>query len=112
MDNQNFTYVLEDEEFFKSITDQFKPKEPNEEKEYKKDNFDFSKVDYNNYYKNNGVEYIKSKMKNGLNDPLMNILIEESAKNIVTPLEEWNKRNFVNNNVNEKKEVSYYTYLT
>lgn len=112
MNNQNFTYVLEDEEFLQSITNQFKPKQPNEEKEQKKDDFDFSKVDYNNYYVNNGFEHIKRKMKTDLNDPLINILIEESAKNIVTPLEEWNRRNLINNNVKEQKEVSYYTYLT
>jgi hypothetical protein len=50
-------------------------------------------------------------MKSGLNDPLINILIEESAKNIVTPLEEWNNRKLVNNNIQDKKDISYYTYL-
>ena len=109
MENQNFTYVLEDEEFLQSITNQFKPKE---QKEQLKDDFDFSKVDYNNYYVNNGIQHIKSKMKSNLNDPLINILIEESAKNIVTPLEEWNNRKLVNNNIQDKKDISYITYLT
>ncbi len=50
-------------------------------------------------------------MKSGLDDPLINILIEESAKTIVTPLEEWNNRNFINNNIQDKKDISYITYL-
>ena len=105
MEKENIKFVLEDDELLQSITNQFKQKEePN-------NNFDFSKVDYNNYYKNNGIQHIKSKMKSGLNDPLINILIEESAKNIVSPLEEWNNRNLINNNIQDKKDISYYTYL-
>ena len=106
MEKENIKFVLEDNELLQSITNQFK------QKEEQNNNFDFSKVDYNNYYKNNGIQHIKSKMKSGLNDPLINILIEESAKNIVTPLEEWNNRKLVNNNIQNKKDISYITYLT
>ena len=109
MEKRDIKFIIEDDEFIQSITSQFKLKE---EKEQLKDDFDFSKVDYNNYYKNNGIQHIKSKMKSGLNDPLINILIEESAKNIVSPLEEWNNRNLVNNNIQNKKDISYITYLT
>ena len=108
MEKQDIKFVLEDDELLQSITNQFKQKE---QKEEINNNFDFSKVDYNNYHKNNGIQYIKSKMKSGLDDPLINILIEESAKNIVTPLEEWNNRNFINNNIQDKKDISYITYL-
>ena len=108
MEKRDIKFIIEDDEFIQSITSQFKLKE---EKEQLKDDFYFSKVDYNNYYKNNGIQHIKSKMKSGLNDPLINILIEESAKNIVTPLEEWNNRKLVNNNIQDKKDISYYTYL-
>ncbi len=108
MEKQDIKFILEDDELLQSITNQFKL---TEQKEDIKNNFDFSKVDYNNYYKNNGIQHIKSKMKSGLDDPLINILIEESAKSIVTPLEEWNNRNLVNNNIQNKKDISYITYL-
>ena len=111
MEKRDIKFIIEDDEFIQSITSQFKLKEGKEQKEQLKDDFDFSKVDYNNYYVNNGIQHIRSKMKSGLNDPLINILIEESAKNIVTPLEEWNNRKLVNNNIQDKKDISYYTYL-
>ena len=111
MEKQNIKFVLEDDVLLQSITNQFKSKEQIEVKEQIDDNIDFSKVDYNNYYINNGIQHIKSKMKSGLDDPIINILIEESAKNIVTPLEEWNNRNFINNNIQDKKDISYITYL-
>ena len=111
MEKRDIKFIIEDDEFIQSITSQFKLKEEKEQKEHLKDDFDFSKVDYNNYYVNNGIQHIRNKMKSNLNDPLINILIEESAKNIVTPLEEWNNRNLVNNNIQDKKDISYYTYL-
>ena len=111
MEKRDIKFIIEDDEFIQSITSQFKRKEEKEEKEQLKDDFDFSKVDYNNYYVNNGIQHIRSKMKSNLNDPLINILVEESAKNIVTPLEEWNNRKLVNNNIQDKKDISYYTYL-
>ena len=103
-----FKYVIEDDDFINCITNQFKPKQQ------LKDDFDFSKVDYNNYYINNGVQHIKQRLKTNLDDPYINLIINESAKSIVTPLEEWNRRNFVNNNIQvkqEKQEKNYITYL-
>lgn len=112
-----FKYVIEDDDFINSITNQFKPKQQ------LKDDFDFSKVDYNNYYINNAVQHIKQRLKTNLDDPYINLIINDAAKSFVTPLEEWNRRNFVNNNIQreyeeekqEKQEkendISYITYL-
>ena len=112
-----FKYVIEDDDFISSITNQFKPKEQ------KKDDFDFSKVDYNNYYINNGVQHIKQRLKTTLDDPYINLIINDAAKSIVTPLKEWNRRNFINNNIQreyeeekeqkqeKEKDISYITYL-
>ena len=108
-----FKYVIEDDDFINSITNQFKPKQQ------LKEDFDFSKVDYNNYYINNGVQHIKQRLKTNLDDPYINLIINDAAKSFVTPLEEWNRRNFVNDNIqNEQqkeqkteKDISYITYL-
>ena len=112
-----FKFVIEDDDFINSITNQFKPKQQ------LKDDFDFSKVDYNNYYINNGVQHIKQRLKTNLDDPYINLIINDAAKSIVTPLEEWNRRNFVNNNIQREYEeqkqetqekendISYITYL-
>ena len=116
-ENENekqFKFVIEDDDFINSITNQFKPKQQ------LKDDFDFSKVDYNNYYINNGVQHIKNRLKTNLDDPYINLIINDCAKSIVTPLEEWNRRNFINNNTQneqqkeqkqEQKDISYITYL-
>ena len=45
---------------------------------------------YSLLYKNQGVNYIKRNIK--LNDPLLDPVFEQMAKNIKTPLEEWNAR--------------------
>ena len=65
--------------------------ETNESKE------DISKISYNDYYINQGVDYIKRNVK--LNDPLMNLIFEEEAKNLKTPLDEWELNDFKNNNL-------------
>ena len=65
--------------------------ESNETKE------DISKISYNDYYINQGVDYIKRNVK--LNDPLMNLIFEEEAKNLKTPLDEWELKDFKNNNL-------------
>ena len=72
---------------------QFMPmkNESNESKE------DISKISYNDYYINQGVDYIKRNVK--LNDPLMNLIFEEEAKNLKTPLDEWELNDFKNNNL-------------
>ena len=54
------------------------------------------KLMYNDYYINQGIDYIKRNEK--LNDPLMNLVFEKEAENITTPLNDWKKRGFDNNN--------------
>ena len=51
---------------------------------------DVSKITYNDYYKNQGINYIKRNIK--LNDPLLDPVFEAMAQNIKTPLEEWEER--------------------
>ena len=58
---------------------------------------DISRISYNDYYINQGVDYIKRNVK--LNDPLMNLIFEKEAENITTPLDEWQFRDFQNNNL-------------
>jgi len=97
MENSNVEYNVisqETENFIiHDIISQFIPmkNESNETKE------DISKISYNYYYINQGVEYIKRNVK--LNDPLMNLIFEEEAKNLKTPLDEWELKDFKNNNL-------------
>ena len=77
-----------------NIIDQFKPINYDESNESKED---ISKISYNDYYINQGVDYIKRNVK--LNDPLMNLIFEEEAKNLKTPLDEWQLNDFKNNNL-------------
>ena len=58
---------------------------------------DISKISYNDYYINKGVDYVKRNVK--LNDPLMNLIFEKEAENVTTPLDEWELRDFKNNNL-------------
>lgn len=82
---------------------QFKPFTDNDEhleklKELDEDfGEDLSKISYNDYFKHQGINYIKRDVK--LNDPLMNLIFEKEAENIKTPLDEWNDKNFINNNL-------------
>ena len=103
--NENNDYFIVEDDILNDIINSFKIPE-------KYDPFDFSKVDYNNYNKNRGIEFIKENGKIRLNDPLINLILEKEAENILTPLEEWQQRGFVNNNENATKkiEVTYRTY--
>ena len=75
-------------------------------------NFDFSKVNYNDFYKDNAEEIIRQKLNIKLNDPYINLIIKEQAKLLdKTPLEDWKSRNFINNNINEKSNEKDITYL-
>ena len=75
-------------------------------------NFDFSKVNYNDFYKDNAEEIIKQKLNIKLNDPYINLNFKEQAKLLdKTPLEDWKSRNFINNNINEKSNEKDITYL-
>ena len=97
MENSDVEYNVisqETENFIiHDIISQFMPmkNESNETKE------DISKISYNDYYINQGVDYIKRNVK--LNDPLMNLIFEEEAKNLKTPLDEWELNDFKNNNL-------------
>ena len=97
MENSDIQYNVisqETENFIiHDIISQFMPmkNESNETKE------DISKISYNDYYINQGVDYIKRNVK--LNDPLMNLIFEEEAKNLKTPLDEWELNDFKNNNL-------------
>ena len=97
MENSDIKYNVisqETENFIiHDIISQFMPmkNETNESKE------DISKISYNDYYINQGVDYIKRNVK--LNDPLMNLIFEEEAKNLKTPLDEWELNDFKNNNL-------------
>ena len=68
---------------------------------------DVSKITYNDYYKNQGINYIKRNIK--LNDPLLDPVFEQMAQNIKTPLEEWDAR-FPKQNDKKKLEVYESNY--
>ena len=76
------------------IISQFMPMKNDESNESKED---ISKISYNDYYINQGVDYVKRNVK--LNDPLMNLIFEKEAENLKTPLDEWQLKNFKNNNL-------------
>jgi hypothetical protein len=87
----------EEQKIMDNIIKQFVPisvsnKEPDiEQPEIELDN----KLNYNDYYINQGINYIKRNDK--LNDPLMDLVFELEAEKITTPLNDWKKRNFNNN---------------
>ena len=103
--NENKDYLVVDDDVLNDIIKSFKIPE-------RCDPFDFSKVDYNNHNKNRGIEFIKENGRIRLNDPYINLVLEKATEDICSPLEEWEKRGFVNNNENAKKkiEVTYRTY--
>ena len=76
-------------------------------------NFDFSKVNYNDFYKDNAEEIIKRKLNIKLNDPYINLIIQKQVEEIEfkTPFEDWKSRNFINNNIIEKSNEKDITYL-
>jgi hypothetical protein len=92
-----------DDYFLNSLIIQLTTKQ--EEKEV--NNFDFSKVNYNDFYKDNAEEIIKNRLKINRNDPYINLIVKEQAKLLdKTPLEDWESRNFINNNNNNNNEKS------
>ena len=75
-------------------------------------NFDFSKVNYNDFYKDNAEEIMKNRLKINVNDPYINLIVKEQAKLLNKfPLEDWTERNFINNNNQEKSNEKDITYL-
>ena len=77
-------------EIINSIIAQYKPQVPDEKQDQNQYQEDISKITYNDYFKNQGINYIKRNMS--LNDPLLDPLFEAMVANIKTPLEEWDNR--------------------
>ena len=71
-----------------SLINQFKYQNSDEKQDQNQE--DVSKIIYNDYYKSQGINYIKRNIS--LNDPLLDLVFEAMAQNIKTPLEEWNDR--------------------
>ena len=59
---------------------------------------EFELPDYNNYYKNQGINHIKKRLRINIDDPIIDLVLEKDAEKIKTPLEEWNERKFKSNN--------------
>jgi hypothetical protein len=99
MENSDVEYNVISQEMenfiIHDIISQFMPNknETNEEKGEE----DISKISCNDYYINQGVDYIKRNVK--LDDPLMNLIFEKEAENLKTPLDEWELKDFKNNNL-------------
>ena len=100
---------ISDDFFLNSLISQLTTK-PNEKEV---NSFDFSKVNYNDFYKDNAEEIIKRKLNIKLNDPYINLIIQKQVEEIEfkTPLEDWKSRNFINNNIIEKLNEKDITYL-
>ena len=64
---------------------------------------DVSKITYNDYYKNEGINYIKRNIK--YNHSFLDPVFKAMAQNIKTPLEEWEERF---SDKNEKKNMEVY----
>ena len=58
----------------------------------------FELPEYNDYYKKQGINHIKNRLKINIDDPIINLVLEKDAEKIKTPLEEWNERKFKTNN--------------
>ena len=59
---------------------------------------EFELPEYNNYFKNQGINHIKKRLKINIDDPIIDLVLEKDAEKIKTPLEEWNERKFKSNN--------------
>ena len=89
-----------------NIIDQFKisdEKQVDEVSENISDNV--SKITYNDYYKNQGINYIKRNIK--FNHSFLDPVFKAMAQNIKTPLEEWEER-FPKQNDKPANKVEVY----
>ena len=59
---------------------------------------EFELPEYNNYFKNQGINHIKKRLRINIDDPIIDLVLEKDAEKITTPLEEWNERKFKSNN--------------
>ena len=75
-------------EIINSIIAQYKPQVPDEKHDQNQE--DISKITYNDYFKSQGINYIKRNIS--LNDPLLDPVFEAMSANIKTPLQEWDDR--------------------
>ena len=66
---------------------------------------DVSKITYNDYYKNEGINYIKRNIK--YNKSFLDPVFKQMAQNIKTPLEEWEER-FPKQNDKPANKVEVY----
>ena len=99
---ENYYYL----QLIENIISQFKI---SDEKQVEEVSENVSKITYNDYYKNQGINYIKRNIK--LNDPLLDPVFEAMAQNIKTPLEEWEERfSKQNDKPDEKVEVYESNY--
>ena len=68
--------------------------------------FNFEALNYNHFFTDNAEQIIKDRLKITLNDPYINNFVVETAKQIKkedkTPLQDWNERQFINNNNNKE----------
>ena len=73
----------------------------------KQPNIDIQGLNYNHYFTDNAEQIIKDRLRITLNDPYINKFVEETAKQIQkedkTPLKDWEEREFINNNKNDKE---------
>ena len=87
-----------------NIIAQFKPLDEKQVDEVSENvSEDVSKITYNDYYKFQGINYIKRNIK--YNHSFLDPVFKAMAQNIKTPLEEWEER-FPDQN--EKKKVEVY----
>ena len=59
---------------------------------------EFELPEYNNYFKNQGINHIKKRLRINIDDPIIDLVLEKDAEKITTPLEEWNNKGFKTNN--------------
>ena len=87
-----------------NIIAQFKPLDEKQVDEVSENvSEDVSKITYNDYYKNEGINYIKRNIK--YNKSFLDPVFKAMAQNLKTPLEEWEARFSYKN---EKKNMEVY----
>ena len=89
-----------------NIIDQFKISDEKQVDEVSENvSEDVSKITYNDYYKNEGINYIKRNIK--FNHSFLDPVFKAMAQNIKTPLEEWEER-FPKQNDKPANKVEVY----
>ena len=69
--------------------------------------FNFQELNYNHYFTDNAEQIIKERLNIKQNDPFINLVINQQVKEIQeknnSNLDDWNERQFINNNNNNKE---------